>query len=65
MSGKALIDPVWNAMVEWHTVTNSDVLGSLIRAKHPGDRATVTIVEANGHRRTVSVTLGVRPVPIP
>jgi hypothetical protein len=24
MPGHALIDPVWNAMVEWHTVTNSD-----------------------------------------
>lgn len=24
MSGKDLIDPVWHAMVEWHTVTNSD-----------------------------------------
>jgi hypothetical protein len=24
MAGKALIDPVWNAMVEWHTVTNSE-----------------------------------------
>jgi hypothetical protein len=24
MPGQALIDPVWNAMVEWHTITNSD-----------------------------------------
>ena len=42
--GKDLIDPVWNAMVEWHTVTNSDfarnqsrdnILGR-IRAKQNG-----------------------------
>ena len=48
-----------------HTVSNSDRLGSLIRTKHPGDQATVTFVDASGRRRTVSVTLGVRPVPVP
>jgi hypothetical protein len=44
MPGKDLVDPVWNAMVEWHTVTNSDfarnqsrdnILGR-IRAKQNG-----------------------------
>lgn len=48
-----------------HTVTSSTDLGSLIQAHKPGDRATVTFVNPNGRRRTVTVTLGVRPLPVP
>ena len=48
-----------------HGVTTSDRLGTLIQAHTPGDNATVTVVDPNGNRRTVSVTLGVRPLPVP
>ena len=46
-----------------HPVTSSDQLGTLIHAHRPGDRATVTVVEPNGRRKTFTVTLGVNPVP--
>ena len=46
-----------------HPVTSSDQLGTLIHAHKPGDRATVTVVEPNGRRKTFTVTLGVNPVP--
>jgi serine protease Do len=48
-----------------HAVTASDRLGALIQAHKPGDHATVTVVDSNGSRRTVSATLGVRPLPVP
>ena len=38
-------------------------LGSLIHAHKPGDKATVTYVDASGARHTVTVTLGVNPLP--
>jgi S1-C subfamily serine protease len=44
-------------------VGGSDRLGSLIRGQHPGDKATVTVVSAGGARKTVTVTLGVNPLP--
>jgi S1-C subfamily serine protease len=44
-------------------VTGSDSLGSLIRSHKPGDRATVTVLDANGKRHTYTVTLGVNPLP--
>jgi len=48
-----------------HAVPDSDTLGNLIQAAKPGDRAQVTVVEPSGTRRTVTATLGTRPVPTP
>ena len=44
-------------------VTGSDQLGTLIHARKPGDRATVTVVDQGGTRRTFTVTLAVNPLP--
>jgi S1-C subfamily serine protease len=44
-------------------VTDSDTLGSLIRTHAPGDRVPVVVVDPNGTRRTVTVTLGINPLP--
>jgi serine protease Do len=44
-------------------VTGSDQLGNLIHAHHPGEKATVTVVDSSGARHTVTVTLGVNPLP--
>jgi S1-C subfamily serine protease len=44
-------------------VDSSDALGTLILAHKPGDSATVTVVHSNGGTQTVSVNLGVRPLP--
>jgi S1-C subfamily serine protease len=44
-------------------VTSSEGLGQLIRAHEPGDVVDVVIVASDGDRRTVSVTLGVNPLP--
>jgi S1-C subfamily serine protease len=46
-----------------HPVASSDQLGTLIHAHRPGDRATVTVVEPDGRRRTFTITLGVNPLP--
>ncbi len=44
-------------------VTGSNQLRNLIHAHHPGDTASVTVVEPDGTRHTESVTLGVNPLP--
>jgi serine protease Do len=45
------------------SVTSSDQLGTLIRSHRPGDRVPLTLIGAGGRRRTVTVTLGVNPLP--
>ena len=47
------------------SVTTAGDLGGLILAKKPGDSVSVTFVDPQGRHRTVSVTLGVRPLPTP
>jgi serine protease Do len=49
MDGRAIDDP--------------DALGQAIRAHRPGDRVVVDVVGQDGNRFTVTVTLGVRPLP--
>jgi len=44
-------------------VGGSEQLGQLIRAHEPGDDVRVELVGPDGDRRTVTVTLGVNPVP--
>jgi S1-C subfamily serine protease len=44
-------------------VKSSDGLGALIATKQPGDTVKVDLVAPDGSRRTVSATLGVRPLP--
>jgi S1-C subfamily serine protease len=44
-------------------VGTSEELGTAIRSREPGDRVEVEVVEASGTRRTVTVTLVVRPLP--
>jgi S1-C subfamily serine protease len=45
-------------------VNGSDDLGTFIQQHRPGDRATVGVVLPNGSRKTVTVTLAVRPLPV-
>ena len=44
-------------------VGGSEELGELIRGREPGDEVRVELVGPDGDRRTVTVTLGVNPVP--
>lgn len=44
-------------------VPDSDSLGALIRSLEPDQRVQVVVVGSDGGRRTVSVTLGVNPLP--
>ncbi len=44
-------------------VDDSDALGALITAANPGDTAQVTVVQPSGASRTITVTLGARPLP--
>jgi serine protease Do len=44
-------------------VRTSEELGTAIRSKKPGDRVEVEVVDPGGERRTVTVTLVVRPLP--
>ncbi len=44
-------------------VSRSEQLGELIRARQPGDEVPVELVRSDGDRLTVTVTLGVNPVP--
>jgi S1-C subfamily serine protease len=46
-------------------ISSSDDLGRAILTKEPGDAVDVALVGPQGQRRTVMVTLGVRPVPNP
>jgi S1-C subfamily serine protease len=63
---KAGIDPgVVIVRFDGEDVTDSDGLGDLILAHDPGDEVDVEVVEQDGSRRTVTVALGVRPVPLP
>jgi S1-C subfamily serine protease len=45
-------------------VNTSDDLLALIQRHKPGDRSTVEVVLPNGSRKTVTATLGVRPLPV-
>ncbi len=45
------------------SVTSSEALGELIRSHEPGEAVEVVVVEPDGERRTVSVRLGVNPLP--
>jgi serine protease Do len=44
-------------------VNTSDDLGALIQAQAPGDKVQITVVAPNGAERTVTATLGARPLP--
>jgi serine protease Do len=44
-------------------ITTADELGSAIRSKKPGDQVDVVVVHPNGQQETITVTLGVNPVP--
>ena len=44
-----------------HTVTTMPALANMIHQLRPGDSATVTFVNTNGGRQTVTVTLGAAP----
>jgi S1-C subfamily serine protease len=44
-------------------IATADELGTAIRSHQPGDQVDVVVVHPNGERETVSVTLGVNPVP--
>jgi serine protease Do len=48
---------------EGKAVNTSDDLGSLIDAQEPGAKAQVTVVAPSGAQRTVTATLGARPLP--
>jgi S1-C subfamily serine protease len=48
---------------EGRTIDTSDALGAAILNKKPGERVEVQVVHQDGGRETVSVTLGVRPLP--
>ena len=45
------------------SVNGPDDLGTDIAARRPGDRVAVEVVDSSGHSRTVTVTLGTRPLP--
>jgi serine protease Do len=45
-----------------HDVTSSAQLGELIRSRKPGDQVPVEVATANG-RATLTITLGVNPLP--
>jgi serine protease Do len=44
-------------------IRSSEELGTAIREQQPGDEVEVELVGPDGDRRTVTVTLGVRPLP--
>ncbi len=44
-------------------VPGSDRLGELIRERDPGEEVQIEVVGPDGERRTVTVTLGVNPLP--
>jgi len=44
-------------------VTGAEQLGSLIRAREPGDTVRVEVVGRDGVPRALDVTLGVNPLP--
>jgi S1-C subfamily serine protease len=44
-----------------HATTTMEALATLIHQLRPGDRATVTFLNTNGGRQTVTVTLGTGP----
>jgi S1-C subfamily serine protease len=46
------------------TVGDATQLGSLIRARSPGDRVKLELIRADGTKTTVTVTLGVSPNPL-
>jgi len=46
-------------------VATSQEIGELIIAREPGDRVEVGVVRADGGEDTVTVELGVRPLPVP
>jgi S1-C subfamily serine protease len=56
---------VGDVVVEFdgQAVTGADDLGSAIRSHAPGDEVEVVVVRSGGERETLTVTLGVNPVP--
>jgi serine protease Do len=44
-------------------IDDSETLGQTIRALEPGDSVDIVVVDQDGQRRTVNVTLGVNPLP--
>ncbi len=44
-------------------IPDADTLGEVLRSHEPGDRVAVVLVAPDGSRRTVTVTLGVNPLP--
>jgi serine protease Do len=51
--------------LDGRAVRSSEEVGTLIIAHDPGDRTEVGVVRANGDEETISVELGVRPLPVP
>jgi serine protease Do len=49
--------------VDGKTVADTNALGSILGGLKPNDRVTVEVVGADGNPRTVTVTLGTRPLP--
>lgn len=49
--------------IDGRPVRGSDAVGEVVRSHEPGDRVEVELVAPDGSRRTVTVTLGVNPLP--
>jgi serine protease Do len=47
------------------SIDSSDELGNAILAMKPGDRVAVDVIHQNGGTETITVTLGVKPLPTP
>jgi serine protease Do len=50
--------------VSGEPVSSSEDLGKVLQRLEPGQQAPVEVVDANGERRTIDVTLGTRPLPV-
>jgi S1-C subfamily serine protease len=50
--------------VDGNEVAGPEDLGAVLEGRAPGDRASVELVNGDGERRTVEVTLGTRPLPV-
>ncbi len=49
--------------IDGKTVASADDVGSILTGLHPGQSVGVDLVSSSGARRSVDVTLGVRPLP--
>ncbi len=45
-------------------VSSAEDVGSTLDARHPGDKVNVELIGTGGDRRTITVTLGTRPLPV-